>query len=93
MSVQQAVQGQRECAKEMEAIHSRAPHFREEYLVYFLSEITLCDGATVDPQVLQHSKGKSDWHYLREKPPRKHLHTTVGESDQTGGPKRQCKQT
>ena len=32
MSVQQAVQRERECAKEMEAIHSRAPHLREEYL-------------------------------------------------------------
>ena len=41
--------------------------------IYFLSEITLCDGATVDPEVLQHSKGRSDWRYPKEKPPRKHL--------------------
>ena len=32
MSVQQAIKGQHECAKEMEAIRSRAPHLREEYL-------------------------------------------------------------
>ena len=33
--------------------------------VYFLSEITLCDGATVDREVLQHSKGRSDWRYQK----------------------------
>ena len=32
MSVQQTVQGQHECAREVEAIWSRAPHIREEYL-------------------------------------------------------------
>ena len=42
--------------------------------IYFLSVITLCDGATVDQEVLQHSEGRSDWYYyLKEKPPRKHL--------------------
>ena len=41
---------------------------------YFLSEITLCDGATVDPKVLRHSEGRLDWRYPKEKkPPRKHL--------------------
>ena len=40
---------------------------------YFLSEITLCDGAAVDSEVLQHSEGRSDWRYSKEKPPRKHL--------------------
>ena len=32
MGVHQAVQGQCECAREMKAICSRAPHIREEYL-------------------------------------------------------------
>ena len=47
--------------------------YRKFKKIYFLSEITLCDGATVDPDVLQHSKEKLDWRYSREKPPRKHL--------------------
>ena len=47
--------------------------YRKFKKIYFLSEITLCDGATVDPEVLQHSEGKLDWHYAKEKPPRKHL--------------------
>ena len=53
----------------MEAI-GRYRKFKE---IYFLSEITQCDGSTVDPEVLQHSEGRSDWRYPKEKPPRKHL--------------------
>ena len=47
--------------------------YRKFKNIYFLSEITLCDGATVDREVLQHSEGRSDWRYPKEKPPRKHL--------------------
>ena len=47
--------------------------YRKFKKIYFLSEITPCDGATVDWEVLQHSEGKSDWRYPKEKPPRKHL--------------------
>ena len=47
--------------------------YRKFKKVYFLSEITLCDGATVDPEVLQQSEGRSDLRYPKEKPPRKHL--------------------
>ena len=47
--------------------------FRKFKKIYLMSEIMLCDGATVGPEVLKHSELKLNWRYPREKPPRKHL--------------------
>ena len=47
--------------------------YRKFKKIYFLSEMTLCGGSTVEPEILQHSEGRSEWYYPKEKPPRRRL--------------------